>query len=72
MKILDYWMKYKEDELARHQIDRLLKMQAKICVNLGIDSTKDELSEAKKKIAVMDRMIYKIDRQFFPSRESLK
>ena len=65
-------MKYKIDELARHQIDRLLRMQARVCSNLGIDSTKEEKDEAKKKIAVMDRMIYKIDRQFFPSRESLK
>lgn len=64
--------KYKDDELARHQIDRLLKMQAKICVNLGIDSTKTERKEADKKIAILDRMITKIDRTFYPSKEALK
>ena len=65
-------MKYKEDWLARHQIDRLLRYQAKICVNLGIDSTKEEKKQADKKIAILDRMITKIDRQFFPSKEALK
>ena len=42
-------MKYKTDPLAQHQIDRLLRWQAKICTNLGIDSTKEEKKEAIKK-----------------------
>lgn len=65
-------MKYKDDLLARHQIDRLLRYQANICVNLGIDSTKEERKQADKKIAILDRMITKIDRHFFPSKEALK
>jgi hypothetical protein len=65
-------MKYKTDPLAQHQIDRLLRWQAKICTNLGIDSTKEEKKEAIKKIAILDRLIRKIDRSFFPSLESTK
>ena len=69
---LSNFMKYKTDSLARHQIDRLLRIQATICTNLGIDSTKQEKKEADKKIAILDRMIRKIDRTFFPSLESTK
>jgi hypothetical protein len=46
-------MRYKTDVLARHQIDRLLRIQATICTNLGIDSSKQERKEADKKIAIL-------------------
>ena len=65
-------MPYIDNELTRHQIDRLLRMQARLCVNLGIDSTVKEKKEANKKIAIMDRMIRKADRTFFPSIDSTK
>jgi len=65
-------MPYIDNELVRHQIDRLLKMQMKLCVNLGIDSTVKEKKEVNKKIAIMDRMIRKADRTFFPSIDSTK
>ena len=69
---LSNFMKYKTDFLTRHKIDRLLRIQANICTNLGIDSSKQERKEADKKIAILDRMIRKIDRTFFPSLESTK
>ena len=59
-------------DLQRFQIDRLLRYQARICSNLGIDSTAEEKKQANKTIAVLDRMIRKIDRKFYPSLESLK
>ena len=65
-------MPYIDNELIRHQIDRLLRMQARLCVNLGIDSSVKEKKEANKKIAIMDRMIRKADRTFFPSIDSTK
>ena len=65
-------MPYIDNELVRHQIDRLLRMQMKLCVNLGIDSTVKEKKEVNKKIAIMDRMIRKADRSFFPSIDSTK
>lgn len=65
-------MPYIDNELTRHQIDRLLRMQARLCVNLGIDSTVKEKKEVNKKIAIMDRMIRKADRTFFPSIDSTK
>ena len=65
-------MPYIDNELTRHQIDRLLRMQARLCVNLGIDSTVKEKKEVNKKIAIMDRMIRKADRTFFPSVDSTK
>jgi hypothetical protein len=65
-------MPYIDNELIRHQIDRLLRMQAKLCVNLGIDSSVKEKKEVNKKIAIMDRMIRKADRTFFPSIDSTK
>ncbi len=65
-------MPYIDNELTRHQIDRLLRMQARLCVNLGIDSSVKEKKEANKKIAIMDRMIRKADRTFFPSIDSTK
>jgi len=69
---LDNSMPYIDNELIRHQIDRLLRMQAKLCVNLGIDSSVKEKKEVNKKIAIMDRMIRKADRTFFPSIDSTK
>ena len=65
-------MPYIDNELIRHQIDRLLRMQAKLCVNLGVDSSVKEKKEVNKKIAIMDRMIRKADRTFFPSIDSTK
>jgi len=65
-------MPYIDNELIRHQIDRLLRMQARLCVNLGIDSSVKEKKEVNKKIAIMDRMIRKADRTFFPSIDSTK
>jgi len=65
-------MPYIDNELTRHQIDRLLRMQARLCVNLGIDSSVKEKKEVNKKIAIMDRMIRKADRTFFPSIDSTK
>lgn len=73
MKILDYWMRYKEDELARHQIDRLLKIQHKVTVeNIGIDASKQELKYINKVIGWSDRLIKRIDRDFYPSQEATK
>lgn len=37
----------------------------KLCVNLGVDSTVDEKKTANKKIALLDRLIRKVDRKFF-------
>lgn len=58
-------MSYLNNLLHRHQIDRLLKIQMKLCVNLGVDSTVDEKKTANKKIALLDRLIRKVDRKFF-------
>tara|TARA_R110002124_G_scaffold115129_1_gene270850 strand:- start:33 stop:209 length:177 start_codon:yes stop_codon:yes gene_type:complete len=58
-------MSYLNNLLHRHQIDRLLKYQAIICSNLGVDSTLDEKKTANKKIALLDRLIRKVDRKFF-------
>jgi len=58
-------MSYLNNPLHQHQIDRLLKYQASICSNLGIDSTLEEKKTANKKIALLDRLIRKVDRKFF-------
>jgi len=52
-------------DLRRHQIDRILHLQAVINSNLGIDSTKKEKQEAKVKIKKLDRFIKRIDPDFF-------
>lgn len=56
-KILNYKSVSNEDK-----INRLLEMDAIMYTNLGVDSTKTERNEAKKKSRVIYRAIKTLDR----------
>lgn len=66
-------MPYKDNDLARHQIDRLLRIQHKVTVdNIGIDASSQEIKKINKVIGWADRLIMKIDRTFYASRDATK
>ena len=59
---------YHTDEDVRKQIDELLHRNALIQCNLGIDSTKEERQEAKRKWMELAVQIRDIDPKFYRER----
>jgi len=53
------------EQLKRHQIDRILRIQARMCSNLGKSSTKEERNAVKFRILKLDLLIKKVDKTFF-------
>lgn len=53
--------------LDQYQIDKILRLQCKLCSNMGIDSTKEERLLHKERLRRLDAMIEDIDPFFFDS-----
>jgi hypothetical protein len=63
---VDYY--YDQDADTRKQIDDLLHQNAILQSNLGIDSTKEERTEAKKKWMELAMQIRDLDSKFYSER----
>lgn len=59
---------YYQDAEVRAQIDELLKQNATIQANLGIESTAEERSEAKRQWMELAKKINEIDPKFYRER----
>jgi hypothetical protein len=58
-------VQYSEAEIKKIQIDRILRIQSRMCSNLGVSSTKEEKAAVKARIKRLDLLIKKIDKDFF-------
>jgi len=56
---------YKNDEIVRKEIDKLLSKIASIEANLGIDSTKQQFTKAKSKQNDLIEKIKVLDIEFY-------
>lgn len=59
---------YDTDEQIRSEIDKLLQANASIQCNLGIESTKEERQEAKRKWMELAKKIKELDPKFYKER----
>ena len=59
---------YYQDAEVREQIDELLKQNATIQANLGIESTAEERAEAKRQWMELAKKINEIDPKFYRER----
>jgi len=60
-------MSYYTNEKTRNKIDALLRQNASLHANVGIDSTKDEKREIKAKQKELMSQIKELDVEFYKS-----